>query len=249
MVSSSLTGSRDHSHHYALVVPGEQFDGGSVIVTVGGAGAGHQLVRALQARGVDAIAVTTSTDDSRSDLAALFALASPGRPLGAVIHTHVTPESLQPAPLHSLRDADWDTRCEAQIRHAVHVFQAAFDAFGPAAGPAMAPRRIVAVVPTIAILGAEELIPLATTAEGVRSLVRSTARQWGANAITVNTVAVPSASLATGAPPGPTVAVASLPEAADPVEDLAAAVAALLGPAGAVMNGQTLIADRGTVMV
>jgi hypothetical protein len=65
----------------------------------------------------------------------------------------------------------------------------------------------------------------------------------------VNTVAVPSASLAAGAPPGPTVAVASLPGTPDPVDDLADAVTALLGPAGAVMNGQTLIADRGTVMV
>jgi NAD(P)-dependent dehydrogenase (short-subunit alcohol dehydrogenase family) len=230
-------------------VPGEQFGGGSVIVTVGAAGAGHQLVRALHARGVDAIAVTTSTDDSRSDLAALFALASPGRPLGAVVHTHVTPDSLRPATLDSLSDADWDDRCEAQIRHAIHVFQAAFDAFGPIAGPGTAPRRLVAVVPTIAILGAEELIPLATTAEGIRSLVRSTARQWGANGITINTVAVPSASLAIGAPPGPTVAVASLPAADDPVQDLAEAVATLLGPAGAVMNGQTLIVDRGTVMV
>jgi NAD(P)-dependent dehydrogenase (short-subunit alcohol dehydrogenase family) len=230
-------------------VPGEQFGGGAVIVTVGGAGAGHQLVRALQARGIDAIAVATSTDDGRTDLAALFALASPGRPLGAVVHTHVEPASLQPATLDSLSDADWDTRCEAQIRHAVHVFQAAFDAFGPAAGPAAPPRRIIAVVPTVAILGAEELVPLATTAEGIRSLVRSTGRQWGGNGITVNTVAVPAASLADGAPPGPTVAVASLPPADDPVEDLADAVAALLGPAGAVMNGQTLIADRGTVMV
>jgi NAD(P)-dependent dehydrogenase (short-subunit alcohol dehydrogenase family) len=229
-------------------VPGEQFDGGSVIVTVGGAGAGHQLVSALQARGFDAIAVATSPEDGRADLAALFSLASPGRPLGAIVHTHVEPQSLQPAPLDSLSDADWDTRCEAQIRLAVHVFQAAFDVFGPATAGAP-PRRIIAVVPTVAILGAEELVPLATTAEGVRSLVRSTARQWGPNGITINTVAVPSASLAPGAAPGPTVAVPSLPDVADSTEDLADAVAALLGPAGAVMNGQTLIADRGTVMV
>jgi NAD(P)-dependent dehydrogenase (short-subunit alcohol dehydrogenase family) len=230
-------------------VPGEQFDGGSVIVTVGGAGAGHKLVSALQQRGVDAIAVATSTDDGRTDLAALFSLASPGRPLGAVVHTHVEPDSLRPATLDTLSDADWDTRCEAQIRHAVHVFQAAFDVFGPAAGRGSSPRRIIAVVPTVAILGAESLVPLATTAEGIRSLVRSTARQWGENGITINTVAVPSASLDDGAPPGPTVAVASLPDTTDHTEDLADAVAALLGPAGAVMNGQTLIADRGTVMV
>lgn len=229
-------------------MPGEQFDGETVIVTVGGAGAGHQLVDALQARGIDAVGVATSTADSRADLVELFSLASPGRPLGAVVHTHVEPASLRPATLDTLGDADWDERCEAQIRHAIHVFQAAFDVFGPAAAGA-SPRRLVAVVPTIAVLGAEELVPLATTAEGIRSLVRSTARQWGQNGISVNTVAVPTDSLGEGAPTGPIVSVNSLPAAEDPVADLADAVAALLGPAGAVLNGQTLFADRGTVMV
>lgn len=229
-------------------MPGEQFDGGAVIVTVGDAGAGHQLVHALQQRGIGAIAVVTSPDDGRIDLAALFSLAIPRGPLTAVIHTHVGAAALEPAPLEQLSDADWDTRCEAQILHAVHVFQAAFDVFGPATDLRSSPRRIIAVVPTTAILGAEQLVPLATTAEGIRSLVRSTARQWGGNGITVNTVAVPLTSLADGAPAGPTVAVASLPPG-DPVADLADAVVALLGPAGAVLNGQTLIADRGTVMV
>jgi 3-oxoacyl-[acyl-carrier protein] reductase len=241
-------------------VPGEQVDGSSrdrvahvdgdaVIVTIGSAGIGAALVAALRARGVDAIAVSTNAADSRTDLAALFSLASPGRPLGAVVHAHLDAGTLASDPLAGIDDDTWDERCESQVRHAIHVFQAAFDVFGPGAPTGWAPRRLVAVVPTIAILGAPGLVPLATAVEGIRALVKSTGRQWGPNGITANCVAIPLEASAEGAPTGPVVATPSLPPTADPVEDAADAVAALLGPAGAVLNGQTLIADRGTVMV
>ncbi len=226
----------------------DQVDGGAVIVTTGAAGVGAALVDALQTRGIDAVGVETSTSDSRPDLAALFSLATPGRALGAVVHAHVEPSSLVEAPLTDLGDAEWMDRCERPLLHAVHVFQAAFDVFGPL-GDGAATRRLIAVVANIAILGAASLVPAATTAEGIRSLVRSTGRQWGLHGITANSVAVPLEILGEGAPTSPTVSVPSLPPVDDPIADVADAVVALLGPAGAALNGQTLIADRGTVMV
>jgi NAD(P)-dependent dehydrogenase (short-subunit alcohol dehydrogenase family) len=229
-------------------VQGEQFGGGAVIVTIGRAGIGERLVQHLVGRGVDAVGVTTDAGDTRADLAALFLLATQGRALHAVVHASVGPASLQASPLHELDDDAWMVRGEDELTHALRVFQAAFDAFGPE--PDEAPsRRIVAIVPNIAILGAPELVPLATTADGTRSLVKSAARQWGGNGITVNSIAIPCEALADGAPAGPVVAVPSLPPVEDPAADAADAVTALLGPAGAAMNGQTLIVDRGTVMV
>lgn len=229
-------------------MPLDQADGGAVIVTTGAAGVGTALVDALRARGVDAVGVVTSTADSRSDLAALFSLATSARTLGAVVHAHVDPAALVEAPIGDLDDDEWMERCEAPLLHAVHVFQAAFDVFGPLPEGGTA-RRLVAIVPNIAILGAAGLVPAATTAEGVRSLVRSTGRQWGPNGITANSVAVPLEILGEGAPAAPTVSTPSLPPTDDPVGDVADAVVALLGPAGAVVNGQSLIVDRGTVMV
>jgi NAD(P)-dependent dehydrogenase (short-subunit alcohol dehydrogenase family) len=226
----------------------DQADGGAVIVTTGDAGVGTALVDALQERGIDAVGVATSAGDARVDLAALFALATPGRSLRAVVHAHAEAASLTELPIGDLTDEQWMERCETPLLHAVHVFQSAFDVFGPLADGA-GTRRLVAIVPDIAILGAPRLVPAATLAEGIRSLVRSTGRQWGQHGITVNSVAVPPEILAVGAPSGPVVAVPSLPPVDDPVDDVADAVVALLGPAGGAMNGQTLIVDRGTVMV
>ena len=179
----------------------EQADGGAVIVTTGDAGVGAALVDALQERGIDAAGVATSAGDARGDLAALFALATPGRSLRAVVHAHADAASLAELPIADLTDEQWMQRCETPLLHAVHVFQAAFDVFGPLADGAVT-RRLVAIVPNIAILGAPRWVPAATLAEGVRSLVRSTGRQWGQHGITVNSVAVPPEILAIGAPSG-----------------------------------------------
>ena len=228
-------------------MPRDQVEG-VVIVTIGRAGLGTALVEALRARGVDATGVATAATDSRGDLVGLFSLAAAGRPLTAVVHAHVDPTSLAEAPIGDLTDEQWIDRCEAPLLHCVHVFQAAFDVFGPLPAGA-ASRRLIAVVADVAILGAPQLVPAATTAEGIRSLVRSTGRQWGGNGITANSIASPLSALAPGAPSGPVVSTPSLPPVDDPVQDVADAAVALLGPAGAALNGQTLIVDRGTVMV
>lgn len=59
--------------------------------------------------------------------------------------------------------------------------------------------RILVVVPTIGMSGAAGLSASTTALEGVRAMVKSAARQWGAEGIAVNMVAAP-ARLFTAAP-------------------------------------------------
>ncbi len=56
--------------------------------------------------------------------------------------------------------------------------------------------RVVVVAPTAGIPGAPGLVPFVTAVEGVRAMVKSAARQWGAVGIAVNTVLVPIELLA-----------------------------------------------------
>jgi 3-oxoacyl-[acyl-carrier protein] reductase len=51
-------------------------------------------------------------------------------------------------------------------------------------------ERIIAVVPTIGMSGAPGCAHAAATAEAIRAMVKSAARQWGADGITVNCIAV-----------------------------------------------------------
>lgn len=108
--------------------------------------------------------------------------------------------------------------------------------------------RVVVVVPTLAMAGAAELAPWAATAEAQRLFVKSAARQWGADGITVNCVAPdgtvlgldPSAAgeMALSAP--------ALGSTGDPEADLGPIVAFLCSPASHFLTGATLSVDGGS---
>jgi 3-oxoacyl-[acyl-carrier protein] reductase len=97
----------------------------------------------------------------------------------------------------------------------------------------------VFVTPSFGLTGAAGLVPLATAAEGVRSLTKTAARQFGADGIRVSCVARRVA--------GPVVAI---PTFDDPtIEDVAGAVALLASEAASGVTGATLVVDGGTVLV
>jgi len=109
--------------------------------------------------------------------------------------------------------------------------------------------RIIVVIPTIAMSGAERLAPYVTAAEGQRLLVKAAARQWGADAIGVNCLAVAPEQLPIDV--ATTAAALAAPAFGGPgnVEhDLGPIAVFLAGDAGHYLTGATLCADGGTWM-
>ena len=84
-------------------------------------------------------------------------------------------------PFVELTDADFDAAWEQPMRQAIVAFQQAHRA---------GHTRIIALVPTVGMSGAPRLAHTAATAEAIRVMVKSAARQWGSEGITVNCIAV-----------------------------------------------------------
>jgi 3-oxoacyl-[acyl-carrier protein] reductase len=151
----------------------------------------------------------------------------------------------EPAPLLDQAPETWDAIAAQPLREAVACFQAALDV--------LASGAIVALLPTLATNGAAGLTGWSTAAEGLRSLVKVTARELAPRGITVNAVALSAHVLAgvklslnrPGLPP------ASLPEPADaggPGSAVAGIVAALAAPPWNAVTGATIAVDGGVWM-
>ena len=87
------------------------------------------------------------------------------------------------APVVDLDDAAWDARGEALLRAALHACRAGHTAMRDRGG------RIVLVTPTVGLVGADGLAPFTMACEGMRTLAKAAARQWGSAGITANCVA------------------------------------------------------------
>jgi 3-oxoacyl-[acyl-carrier protein] reductase len=144
--------------------------------------------------------------------------------------------------LDDLDAAAWDRRGEQVLRDALTALQDAHRALSSTGG------RIVLVAPTAGIPGAPGLVPFVTAVEGVRAMVKSAARQWGAAGIAVNTVLVPIELLA----PATAGATSYLPPPAlgevPTVADVAGAVVAFADPDRHGVTGTTVVVDGGSVM-
>jgi NAD(P)-dependent dehydrogenase (short-subunit alcohol dehydrogenase family) len=135
-----------------------------------------------------------------------------------------------------LAAAGWAARCEIPLQRAVACVQAAHGSLHERGG------AIVVLVPTFALAGAPGRVAAAAAMEGVRSMAKAAARQWGAAGITVNVVAVGGGAWSGELPPP---ALGAPPEIAG---GLAAAVALLLDPLGRAVTGSTIAADGGAWM-
>ncbi len=136
----------------------------------------------------------------------------------------------------SLTDADWERAFEQPFRATVTAMQAAYRS---------GLRRIVVVVPVTAMSGGARYGHVAAPSEALRVLVKSAARQWGAQGVTVNAVAVsPDAVLDDAAAAGPVAIAPAALGAADP----AAVIAFLCSEDGGDLTGQTITVDGGLWM-
>lgn len=82
---------------------------------------------------------------------------------------------------HELDDAHIESLFEQPMRSVIQAFQEAFHSGS---------RRIVVIVPTTSMSGGACYAATAALAEASRVLVKSAARQWGQNQVSVNAVSV-----------------------------------------------------------
>jgi NAD(P)-dependent dehydrogenase (short-subunit alcohol dehydrogenase family) len=211
-------------------------DGRVVVIT----GDRFGLAARLGALGADVTAVP-GPFPSRAAVAATFnEVASAHGPIDVVVHAHIPATALRAESLAEMIEGDWEARGEELLRAALFVVQAAFAQLRERGG------RIVLLTPTAGLEGAAGFTPIATATEGMRSLAKSAARQWGARGVTVNCLAPPLSLF--GA------------DVADPVnppalgrgptgEDLARAIALLAGDDALAITGATIPIDGGVVML
>ncbi len=184
--------------------------------------------------------VTVLAPAGRSQLAAQLIAA--GRPR-LVVWAPAPAAAATPTPLLDHDEAGWDAIAAQPIRDAIACLQAAGDAFESGG-------TIVTVLPTLSSRGSAGLTGWSTAAEGVRSLVKVAAREFGPRAITVNAVALPAAVLAgaAGSLDRPGLPAATLPVPPDAAGDVAAIIAALAAPPWTSVTGATIAVDGGVWM-
>ena len=207
------------------------------------------LVTEIEARDGRAVAVSTGFE-SRGDVEGAFATAADelGGPVVGVVHAAVPPGAYDRVPFDAIDDDRWDAVWEGTLRAALFVLQAGHGQMrGADGGPGRG--RFVFVTPTVAMSGAEQLVPYTTAIEGQRLLAKSAARQWGPDGITVNCVAPAPELVPIGVD---SMAVSLAPPAlgrpGEPEADLGPLVVHLLSDAGAFVTGVTICADGGVWM-
>lgn len=110
-------------------------------------------------------------------------------------------------------------------------------------------RRVVVVVPTTAMSGGSQYAATAALAEAARILVKSAARQWGAQQVTVNAVAVEPQWFGIDTEVAGPVSIAAPALAASGVLfDPSPVVTWLCSNASGTTTGQTIVCDGGSWM-
>lgn len=142
-----------------------------------------------------------------------------------------------PGAFNLLTDEEFDRMWEQPMRA---VITAMVDAYRRGV------RRIVVVTPTTGMSGGDQYAATAATAEAVRVLVKSAARQWGADGVTVNAVAV--APRLFGVDESVAGEISLAPPALADGGDPASVIAFLVSPAAGGVTGVTITADGGVWM-
>jgi NAD(P)-dependent dehydrogenase (short-subunit alcohol dehydrogenase family) len=209
----------------------------SAAVIGGPDGAAGQVAQGLRDAGAQVVLLSPA---GRETLAAQLIAANRPR---LVVWAPEPQAAAVPTPLLDYDEAGWDAVAAQPIRDAIACVQAAGDAFDSGGA-------IVTVLPTLSSRGAAGLTGWSTAAEGVRSLVKVAAREYGPRAITVNAVALPANVLA-GAEDSldrPGLAAATIAPPADAGGDVSSIIAALASPPWTSVTGATIAVDGGVWM-
>lgn len=149
----------------------------------------------------------------------------------------VPPLVIEPMRVVDLTDDDIDRCWERPMRVVIEELQRAH---------ADGCRRIVVVVPTTGMSGGAEHAAVAATSEAARVLVKSAARQWGSDGVTVNAVALdPEVFGIDTAVTGP---VSIAPRALEGAVDPSGTISFLCSDAAGHVTGQTVVCDGGLWM-
>jgi 3-oxoacyl-[acyl-carrier protein] reductase len=160
----------------------------------------------------------------------------------AVVRLGIAAAQTTATNLASLDLDTWVARTEAPLREALAFHQAAQRFLTDRGG------RVVVVVPTMGLAGGGCFVPLATTAEADRTLVKAQARVSGRLGITLNTIAVTSALLAGADEDIDRGGLPALALDAPGLVQVAEVLLGLLEPAFAAVTGQTIAVDGGCWM-
>ena len=166
----------------------------------------------------------------------------PGAALDALVHARIEPAALECQRFVDVDDHTWEQVWEGTMRNALQLCQSVHPLLARSGS-----GRVVFVVPTLGMSGANDLSPLATASEGVRVFAKSTARQWGQDGITVNCIAV--APALAGVDPSligdAALSAPALGDVGDPKGDIGPLVAFLCSESSHFLTGATLSADGG----
>ena len=162
-------------------------------LVIGSGGVAEQLRSGLSARGWDVAAVSDggsgpsasdaglATDKSGSDLAVSKSTAAQA---GLNMLVFVSPCQQEPTDCADTGAEMWAEGCEQPIAEALTCLTQHRDALLAAEG------HVVFVVPSFAMSGAKGFSAAAAAGEGLRTLAKGTAKQWGKDNVRVNTVAL-----------------------------------------------------------
>jgi NAD(P)-dependent dehydrogenase (short-subunit alcohol dehydrogenase family) len=220
--------------------------GRSAVVTGKGALA-EGLLDGLDELGVAAVPLECTFESEAAVIDALATAHGRLRGIDQVVHTWLAPGLVTPHRFMDLDEDTWAAGCERSLAAAWWVASARA---GPPRAPAGTP---VFVVPTLGMAGAAEFSMLAAVAEGVRVLAKGCGRQWGADGVTVNTVAAAphhwvEADTADALTRAISLSTPAFGHAGDPSTDLAPLVALLDDPDAHFLTAGTLVVDGGTWM-
>jgi 3-oxoacyl-[acyl-carrier protein] reductase len=238
----------------------------ALVVGGGGGGIGRAVTRALAAGGC-ALCVA-DVDPERAREAAAEAVATGARATGIAGDVTVpgVPDELvaraarelgrldavvtvvggqlafaPAAPVHETTDEDWDRLHDVNLRYVFRSVRAAIRLFlAQGSGGA-----IVSVGSITGLAGSPGQAPYGVAKAGVASLARSVAAEYAAEGISMNVVApgpvATPVAAAAGAGAAPWIP-AGRPATSEEVAD---AVAFLVSPRAAYVNGQTVVLDGG----
>lgn len=231
-------------------------DGTVVLVVVGGSPVGAELAAGLASAGATVVRIGPEGDEhagavdvAADDLAdpALVraavdqAAAAHGR-LDAVVHAAFEPAALHPRPFVEIEPESCAEAWERSVWSTLATLQAAHAHLAEAGGV------VLVVTSTVGDVGAAGFGPWAAAIGAQRALVRSAARQWGQQGISVLALAAdPTLVGEHDVPPHASLAGPALGAVASP-DDLAHVAALLLSEGARALTGQSVTVDGGSWM-